>query len=106
MTERSAAGPITVVSTALLSAKSGSYWRDQSVTALVIVPSRVGVTTRETVAPPPLARLPRSQVRRPPDSLQLPWLEVAEPKATCSGSASTRVTPVAEAGPLLVTVTV
>jgi hypothetical protein len=72
---------------------------------LVIVPADVGLTTMSIVASP-LPIVPRLQVTIPPDSPQVPWVDVAETNVTLGGSRSMTVTPEAASGPWLATVSV
>jgi hypothetical protein len=96
---------MSVDSESLLLLVFGSDWLPVTLAVLVFVPALVGVTTIVTVAEAPLARLPRLQVTMLVP-LQLPWLGVADTKATPVGNVSVIVTPVAVAGPLLLTVIV
>ena len=78
-----------------------------AVLVMVVPPAaRVGMAVMVTDALAPLLMVPRLHVTVPDASLQLPWLEKAEPKVTLAGSVSDSTTPVAWDGPLLVTVTV
>jgi hypothetical protein len=74
---------------------------------LPISPAIVVVTTTVIVAFAPFAKLPRLHVKTPPEGTpQVPWLGLAESNVTLAGNVSVTVTPVAELGPLLVTVIV
>ena len=77
-----------------------------TVASFVIVPASGGVTVISTVALASSASVPRSQVTVPVDSVQVPWLGLAEPKATPAGRVSVTCTPVAACGPALCTVSV
>jgi hypothetical protein len=94
-----------VVSLAVLFASAGSNSLALAAAVLVISPAVVGATAAVTVTSAPLAIVPRLQwiVTVP---VQLPWDEVAEFKAAAAGGVSVNTTPVAVAGPLLVTITV
>lgn len=88
---------------ALLLFVCGSAGEPLTLAELVSVPVTVGFTVIVTVALAPLARLPRVQVTVVVP-LQLPWVAEAETKVAVLGSGSVTVTPVAAAGPVLVTV--
>ena len=66
-------------------------------------PEEEGVTTIVTIAAAPAAKLLREQLTGPLPT-QLPCVVAEEPKVTPAGSVSVRLTLVATAGPLLVTV--
>ncbi len=85
---------------------SGSGSSAVTVVEFVIVPVALGVTSILTVACAPFARLPRLHVTTPLNSLQLPWLGVADTKLTPAGSVSVTTTLVASSGPLFVIVRV
>ena len=85
---------------------SGSISPLETVAVLMIAPVAVVVTTIVNVAEPPGAMLPRSAVTEAAPWLKLPCETVAETNWVDAGKVSTRVTPVAGSGPLLVTVTV
>jgi hypothetical protein len=104
--DKSAAGLTVVLAVAVLFAVFGSNSLLFTLALLVITSTTVGLTTILTVAVAPLARFPTLQVTVPPDRVQLPWLGVAETKATLEGNVSVTSTPVASDGPLLVTVSV
>ena len=77
---------------ALLSARFGSAVSDVTLALLVRVPCAVVVTTISTDAPPPLGMAPRLHVTTAADSLQVPWVGVAETKTTPPGRWSVRTT--------------
>src|SRR5229473_6172092 len=100
--DRSAwADPIVVVADAVLLAVFGSGSLPFTVAVLVMVPAVAGaVALMVIVALAPEARLPTEQVTVPEALVQVPWLDVAEPKVTPLGRVSVTVTPVAGDGPL------
>src|SRR5216684_1797309 len=101
--DRSAEATIVVVADAVLLAVFGSGSLPLTVAVLVMVPAVAGaVALMVIVALAPEARLPTVQVTVPDAWVQVPWLEVAEPKVTPLGRVSVTVTPVAGLGPLLV----
>ncbi len=87
----------------VLLAGLGSVWSMLTLATSFNEPAAAGVTTIVTLLSAPAARSPRVKVRTPPVGLAPP---VAETKAAPDGSVSVRVTPVADAVPLLVTVRV
>jgi hypothetical protein len=99
------AEPLTVTpAEAALLVKFGSLSAAATEAVLLSVPRVAGatLTTTVTVAPLPLARVPRLQGR----AVQLPWLEATETGLTPAGSVSLTVTAEAELAPLLVIVRV
>jgi hypothetical protein len=106
--DRSAwADPIVVVADAVLFAVFGSGSLPLTDAVFVMDPAVAGaVALMVIVALAPEARLPTVQVTVPDACVQLPWLEVAEPKVTPAGRVSVTTTPVAGLGPLLVATTV
>src|SRR6266446_3912693 len=101
-----AAAPVTViVAEAVAFAGVGFVSFSVTLPVLVIEPSPVAVTARETEAVAPFARVPRVQVIVVVP-VQVPWLGVAETNMRPAGSTSVTVTPVELDGPLLVTVIV
>src|SRR6266478_2884495 len=96
-----AAAPVTVI---LAEAFAGVGLVSFSVTVAVFViePAAVAVTTKETEAVAPFARVPKLQVTVVVP-VQMPWLGVTETNARPAGRTSVNVTPVEFAGPLLVT---
>ncbi len=106
MRARSAPAFTVVDSLAELSAGFGSSSFAPTAAAFLIVPAASGITVIVTVAEPAAASSPRSQLTVPAAWLQVPWLAVAETKATPAGSASVKLTPVAFEGPWLATVAV
>jgi hypothetical protein len=83
-----------------------SAWLPVTLAVLLLsAPREFGVTTIVTVPLAWFGRFPKLQmtVGAP---LQLPWLGVADTKATPTGSESVTVTPVASFGPLSLTVRV
>jgi len=103
---RSAVARICTVTLDELLAGTGSVSMAVTVAVLTGEPTATGWTCMETAAEAPLASAPSAQLMGL-EPLQVPWLGVGAAKScTAAGSVSLRVTPVAEAGPLLVTVTV
>jgi hypothetical protein len=93
-------GLTVVLSVAVLFAVLGSISIAVTLAVLETVPAEVGVTTISTVALAPTARLPRLQVRMPPECEQPCEAETKfEPEGV-----STKDTPVTAFGPLLVIV--
>ena len=72
--------------------------------ALLVTGHEGAVPTMVVVEEALLARVPRLHVTVPPDSEQVPWVDVTDTKTT--GKESVSVTDVDVAGPLFVTVTV
>jgi hypothetical protein len=107
--ERSAllgeAGITVVEAVVVLFAGRGSDSIPETVTVLVIVPAVAGITLTITVVLAPFDRLPRLHVTVA-FTLEQPWLGVTETKVTPGGNVSVTVTPVASAGPLLLTLIV
>jgi hypothetical protein len=79
---------------------------DATEAVLVIVPGWVGLTTISTTAVAPLATVSISHVTLRSDSVQEPWVGLAETNETLSGSASVTRTPGAGSGPSFPTVKV
>ena len=79
-----------------------------TVAVFVIWPAFFGVTLISTVACSPASIAPRSQVTVLPCSSQLPPIceVVAETKSSDESSLSVTLTPLAESGPALATVSV
>src|SRR5229473_5788785 len=99
--DRSAEAATCVAAEAVLLAVFGSGSLPFTVAVLVTVPAVAGaVALMVIVALAPEARLPTEQVTVPEAKVQVPWLEVAEPKVTPLGRVSVTVTPVAGDGPL------
>src|SRR6266513_2116408 len=90
---------------AVLLAALGSGSLPPMVAVLVMVPAVAGaVALIVIVALAPDASEPTPQVTVPEALVQVPWVEVAEPKPTPEGRVSVTVAPVvAVAGPVLVT---
>ena len=96
ITGSSAGGAVTASFTVVLSlmallSKDRSFTPDAAMAVLVMVvpPAvKVGMTVMVTEALAPLLMVPRLHVTVPDASLQLPWLEEAEPKVTLAGSVS------------------
>jgi hypothetical protein len=106
LSDRSADKPLTVVVVvALLLPDTGSATLLVTLAVLLNVPPAVGVTTIVTVALAALARVPRLHVTVAVP-LQLPCDGVVDTQVTPPGSVSVTETPVAELGPLFVTVIV
>jgi len=97
-----------VVAVAELLAPFGSASCALTVAVLTIVPFAVGFTVMVTVAFPPFGMVPRLQVTccLLGFTTHVPCEAVAEPKPAFFGSVSVTVTPVAEEGPLLATLSV
>jgi hypothetical protein len=68
-----------------------------------MTPGEPGTASIRTVARAPLANDPASHVKMRPLREQLPWLGVTVLTVTPSGSPTISVTPLAAAGPRLVT---
>jgi hypothetical protein len=77
----------------------------ETVAVLTKEPAVVAVATMDAVAEAPTATFPRLQLMVVVP-MQVPWLAVAETKVIPAGSGSVKMTPVEDAGPLLVTVIV
>ncbi len=93
-----------VVTVTVLLVAAGSDWVAVTVARWVRVPVARGSATTVTTTCAPAARLPRVQVTA---VVQVPWVVVAEMTVRAGPvKVSVRETPVAVAGPLLVTVTV
>jgi len=103
--ERSAEAFTVVEAEAELFAESGSSSFPVTVEVFSSSAATVGVTVIVTVACAPESRVPRAQVTVAVPE-QLPCEAVLDPKLRPSGSASLRVTPVAELGPAFETVSV
>ena len=84
----------------------GSVWSAETVAVLVIVPAATGSVRIVTVTVHPFATVPSWHVTTPPASEHVPCVEVEERYVVVEGSVSCTVTVVADAGPLLVTVSV
>ena len=93
-----------VVALALLLAVLGSALLLVTEVESVALPSSIAWAVTEAVADPDAAIVPREKVMTPPDTLKVPWLELADWKFKRAGSVSVSVTSVASAGPALVTV--
>ena len=108
VTDRSATAWMVVLSEVVSLAVSGSLSLPVTLAVLLRFPLLVDPTATRivTVALVLAARLPTAQLMIPPDWLQVPWLGAAERKLTPAGRVSLKATPVAGAGPLLVTVRV
>ena len=94
----------TVVADAVLFCVLDSAVVVLTVAVSVSEPSSVAVTTIVPVTVAPAATVPRLAVTVLPVLLVVPWLKLAETKATPAGSVSVIVTAWASLGPLLVTV--
>src|SRR5918911_1037396 len=92
----------TVVALAVLLDESGSASDALTVAVSVICPDAVGVTTMVTMALAPFVSVPMEQLTGPV-LLQEPCVVEEETNVTPAGSVSVRLTFVACAGPLLVT---
>src|SRR2546428_342318 len=102
--ERAGAGKFTVVTTtAVLFAELRSASFPDTATELVSRPAFGAVTVAVTRALAPTFKAPKLQVTTPPAWLQLPWEAAAETKLLPAGSVSVTRTPLAFAGPLLMT---
>src|SRR5262245_46529293 len=102
-------GGATMEGTVALSLEAaGSCSPPVTVTVLVIVFDGLPLafTAISIVAEAAEARVPRLQMTVSFVAAQFPWLEVDVVKVTPAGRGSVSVTPVAAAGPLLVTLTV
>ena len=95
-----------VVTEAVLFRVFGSVSLPLTVAVLVMVPTEVGLTVIVNVALAPEASEPALQVTVPEALVQVPWVEVAEPKPTPEGRVSVTVAPVAASGPLFLAVRV
>src|SRR5215813_7437020 len=102
MTGDGAAGSTTVFTDAELFVVSKSVSVAATEAVFIICPGADGVTTMVTTAVPPLARLPNAQLTGPVP-LHAPCVVADETNATPEGKLSVTFTPVACAGPLLVT---
>src|ERR1700686_649778 len=96
--------PVTVA--AVLFGRYGSGPRRETMARFVNDPTGDGVATMMTVAVAPPATLPRSHWAVPDTLTQLPWEEEKETRLAFAGRTFVRLTPVAEAGPELRTLTV
>ena len=107
VTRKSAPEPsMATVSTAVLLPGFGSFCAAVTVVVFVTFPAAVGVTKIVTVAFWKIVSVPRAHVTVPADWLQLPCgtgATVAETNVMPAGNVSVRVTPVAVAGPPLLT---
>jgi hypothetical protein len=98
---------ICVVTLAELLPGLGSASMAETVAVFVALPMLTGTTWMDTVAFAPLASVPIAQLTVAGGVVvQDPTVGVAETSETPVGRGSVSVTPVAEEGPLLVTVTV
>src|SRR6266568_4423883 len=88
-----------VVTLALLLAVFGSGLLLVTETASVALPSSIAWAVTVAVAFPPAAMVPRENVATPPDTLKVPWLEVADRKFRIEDSVSVRLVLVASVGP-------
>jgi len=95
-----------VSSESVLFSGLGSNAVDETEAVLVIVPAALGFTTMSIVAEDPFVIVPRLHVTVPPDSVQEPWLGVAETNVTVGGNVSVTSTSEAASGPLLMTASV
>jgi hypothetical protein len=77
-----------------------------TVATLLMVPFLVGLTTMVTLAVAPLSMVPRLQVTIIFDRVHVPVSVETDPNPAVFGKLSTRLTPFAVSGPLLVTTTV
>ena len=68
-------------------------------TAFVTTPVDVGITTMVTVGVAPRGTVPKATVIVPTPKVMDPWLAATETRVAGVGNVSTRVTPVADAGP-------
>jgi hypothetical protein len=93
-----------VVALALLSAVVGSGLLLLTETALLALPSSTAWAVTDAVTVPLAAIVPRAKVATPPDTVNVPWLVVADLKFRMEGRVSVRVVLEAELGPALVTV--
>ena len=97
-------GALTVLLTrAVLFAVFPSGSLAVTVAVLVTVPVGPVMATIVTVASVPTVKMPMLQFTVPAVAEQLPRVEVAETNEMLEGNVSVIVTPVADAGPLLVT---
>jgi hypothetical protein len=97
---------VVVFSESALFARFGSVINEETEAVFVMVPTALGVTTMSIVAVAELPTVPREQVTVPPDSLQEPWLGVADSKVTLDGRVSVTSTLCASSIPLFVTASV
>ena len=88
-----------VVALAELLARLMSVAAELTLAVLVIEPWLCGTTLIETLALPPFAIVPRSQVTVPDACAQVPCEGVAETKVTPAGSVSVSCVDVALDGP-------
>ncbi len=103
VSDRSAGAITVVVTKATLSPSLGSIAADETEAEFEISPALCTWTTICTEAEEEGARVPRSHVTAPEDSLQVPCVGVADWYVTPAGSASKSVTEVAAEGPALAT---
>src|SRR5439155_354687 len=97
---RSVEAVTEVVADGVLLAGVGSGSLPPIVAVLVMVPAVAGaVALMVIVALAPDASEPTLQVTVPEALVQVPWVEVAEPKPTPEGRVSVTVAPVAASGP-------
>src|SRR5438270_6890618 len=84
-----------VAALALLLAVLGSGLLVLADTALPVLPSSVAWAVTVAVTVPPAATAPTLKVTTPPEALNVPWLAVADLKASSDPSVSVAVPPVA-----------
>src|ERR671928_99888 len=108
MARSAEAGAVTVVvKLAVLLAVFGSFSLPLTVAELVMVPAVVGaVAWIVIVALDPEFRVPTAQTTVEPETVQVPWVELAVMPVTPAGRVSVTVAPVEVLGPLLVAVRV